>query len=211
MGQHIKYTAEELSWIKSNSKSHRGETCRKFAAQFSRDDVSLSNFNALCKRRGWMTGRTGCFKKGQQAHNKGKRHPAKGRSSQTQFKRGGVPSNAVPLWTERLGRDGYIEMKVPQENPHTGHSTRFLHKHRWNWEAVNGPLELGHCLKSLDGIKTNTDAANWISVPRALLPRLNGRFGRDYDAAPDDLKPTILATVKLEYAAREAKKESTNA
>jgi hypothetical protein len=39
-----------------------------------------------------------------------------------------------------------------------------------------------------------------------MAPRLNGRFGRGYDAAPAELKPIILATAKLEHAAREARK-----
>ncbi|QIG80073.1 hypothetical protein [Stakelama tenebrarum] len=46
---------------------------------------------------------------------------------------------------------------------------------------------------------------NWTMIPRAMLPRLNGRFGRNYDAAPTDLKPTILAIAELEHRAREAR------
>jgi hypothetical protein len=60
----------------------------------------------------------------------------------------------------------------------------------------------GCALKCLDGNKRNTDPANWEAVPRELLPRLNGRFGRGYDAAPAEIKPVIMATAKLEYAAR---------
>jgi hypothetical protein len=37
---------------------------------------------------------------------------------------------------------------------------------------------------------------------RALLPRLNGRFGRNYDAAPAEMQPVILATAQLEHTAR---------
>jgi hypothetical protein len=55
---------------------------------------------------------------------------------------------------------------------------------------------------ALDGNKQNTDPSNWELIPRALLPRLGGRFGRDYDNAPDALKPTIMAVAKLEHAAR---------
>ena len=54
--------------------------------------------------------------------------------------------------------------------------------------------------------KTNTDPSNWEAIPAALAPRLNGRFGRGYDHAPAELKPTIMLTAKLEHAAREAKK-----
>jgi hypothetical protein len=60
----------------------------------------------------------------------------------------------------------------------------------------------GHVLKCLDGNKQSTDPSNWELIPRALLPRLGGRFGRDYDNAPDASKPTIMAVAKLEHAAR---------
>jgi hypothetical protein len=42
-------------------------------------------------------------------------------------------------------------------------------------------------------------------VPRALLPRLSGKSGRNYDHAPDEIKPTIMAIARLEHAARDAK------
>jgi hypothetical protein len=46
---------------------------------------------------------------------------------------------------------------------------------------------------------------------------LNGRFGRNYDGASAEAKPTILAIAKLEHKARELQKrrdpssESNNA
>jgi hypothetical protein len=71
-----------------------------------------------------------------------------------------------------------------------------------SWEEVNGPVPAGYVLKSRDGNRQNTDPSNWELVPRAILPRLNGRFGRDYDSTPSELKPTIMAVAKLEHAAR---------
>lgn len=44
----------------------------------------------------------------------------------------------------------------------------------------------------------NTTARNWELMPRALLHRLNGRFGRGYDSASPEVKPTILLVAKLE-------------
>lgn len=61
-------------------------------------------------------------------------------------------------------------------------------------------------LKCLDGDKLNCAPSNWIAVPQGMLPRLNGNSGRDYDKAPAELKPTILAIAKLEHKAREARK-----
>ncbi|TGS75558.1 HNH endonuclease, partial [Mesorhizobium sp. M3A.F.Ca.ET.175.01.1.1] len=61
----------------------------------------------------------------------------------------------------------------------------------------------GDALKCLDGDRRNTDPSNWRAIPRALLARLAGRYGRGYDAAPSALKPTILPIAELEHAARE--------
>jgi hypothetical protein len=56
-------------------------------------------------------------------------------------------------------------------------------------------------LKCLDGNKLNTDPSNWEAVSCGLLPRLNGAGGRGYEAAPPELKPTIMAVAKLEHIA----------
>ncbi len=204
----IPYSAAELAWIRKNSKRRRAEAHADFAKAFGRADVSLLNFNALCKRKGWLTGRTGHFEPGRGSWNKGKPHPARGNAVKTQFKPGLVPANIKPMGDERIGKDGYVEMKVPVRNPYTGHSSRYMHKHRYLWEQANGPLPPGMALKSLDGDKQNCDPANWVAIPRALLPRLaGGRWGRiSYDDAPAELKPAIMAIAKLEHTARERRR-----
>lgn len=102
-----------------------------------------------------------------------------------------------------MSKDGYRERKVNDDLPL---QRRWRAVHLVEWEAINGPLPAGHALKCLDGDKTNTAPSNWQLIPRALLPRLNGRFGRDYDHAPAELKPTIMATAKLEHRLREIRK-----
>ena len=206
-GRVIEYSDAELFWIQDNSKRPRREAHTEFVELWNRPDVSLSNFNALCKRNGWMTGRTGCFAKGQAAHNKGKKMPFNPNSARTQFKKGQRPHTWRGAGHERVDKkDGYVIMIVDEPNPHTGASTRPVLKHRYLWEKLNGPVPEGHRLKCLDGDKTNTDPSNWEAIPAAMAPRLNGRFGRGYDHAPAELKPTIMLTAKLEHAAREAKK-----
>lgn len=72
-GRWIDYSDEELAWIKACADQPRAETHALFVQIYNRPDVSLSNFNALCKRKGWLTGRTGQFFKGQVSHNAGKK------------------------------------------------------------------------------------------------------------------------------------------
>lgn len=92
-GRAINYSADELAFIESVAQWPRDEALAAFSQKFRRDDVSLQNFNALCKRMGWLTGRTGCFEKGQAPVNKGVpcapgkggRHP---NAQRTQFRHG---------------------------------------------------------------------------------------------------------------------------
>lgn len=204
-GLRISYTTEELAWVKEHATDDRRAMHATFCSRFERD-VSLTNLNALCKRRGWLTGRTGHYPKGNVPANKGAKMPFNPNSARTQFKKGHLPHNTKHLGHERVSKDGYVEISIDEVNPHTGFERRYVHKHRYLWEKLNGPLPAGMCLKCLDGDKTNTDPANWEAIPRALLPRLNGRFGRGYDTAPAELKPTILAVAKVEHQARTVRK-----
>lgn len=206
-GRWIEWSDAELAWIEARREMPRRELYEAFVAHFGRDDVSQANLTALCKRRGWFTGRDGRFSDGHSTWNKGKQMPFNANSARTRFKKGNVPHTYRGVGHESIdAKDGYVWIIVEETNPHTGAPTRRVMKHRWLWEQVNGPVPDGHALKCLDGDKTNTDPSNWEAVPRGLLPRLNGRFGRNYDHAPAEFKPTLLAVAKLEHAAREIKK-----
>ncbi|MGR3452911.1 HNH endonuclease [Pseudooceanicola sp.] len=206
-GRRIEYSEEELDWIRSHCDLTRRVLHREFVERFGRADVELDHIKALCTRNGWKTGRTGQYRKGQQPANKGKKMPYHPNSARTRFKKGNRPHTWRGAGHERIDeKDGYVIMIVEETNPWTGAPTRPVLKHKHFWEQLYGPVPEGHCLKCMDGDKTNTDPSNWVAIPRAMLPRLNGRFGRDFDSAPAELKPVILETARLEYEAREARK-----
>lgn len=210
-GKAIPYSELELGWIEIRKAMPRRQLHAEFCARFKRTDVSLVALKALCKRKGWMTGRTGCFPKGNVPDNKGKKMPFNPNTARTQFKKGHRPHTWRGAGHEAIDpKDGYVWMIVDETNPHTGAPTRRVMKHRWLWEQLHGPVPDGMRLKCLDGDKTNTDPSNWEAIPMALAPRLNGRFGRGYDQAPAELKPTIMAIAKLEHKAREAQKGNSN-
>lgn len=209
-GRPIRYEPEELAWIEANKTLPRRDAHALFCARFRREDVSLVAYNGLCKRKGWMTGRTGTFKKGQASHNKGKPMPAEVRKKclNTAFRKGNVPHNTRHLGHERISKEGYVEISIAETNPHTGYWRRYVHKHRHLWEQANGPIPEGYVLKCLDGDKANTDPSNWEAIPRGVLSRLNGgrlKKRMAYNAAPDELKPTVMATAKLLHAVYELK------
>lgn len=201
-GRAITYSQEELAFIESRRAMTRRALHAAFVERFGRHDVTLANLIALCKRKGWFTGRDGRFEPGHEPANKGERMPFNPNSARTRFKKGRRPHNTRYAGHERISKDGYVEISIEETDPHTGFERRYVLKHRWLWEKANGPVPEGMCLKCRDGDKQNTDPSNWQLVPRAMLPRLNGRFGRGYDEAPAELKPSIMAVVELEHAAR---------
>ena len=92
-GRAIQWTDEELAFVKAHSKLPRRALLDAFRHEFGRHDISLSNISALCKRRGWLTGRDGRFIKGQAAHNKGKKMPFNPNSAKNWFRKGQRPHN----------------------------------------------------------------------------------------------------------------------
>ena len=199
-GRWIKYSDAELAWVESNCTLVIGELHRQFVTRFGRDDVTADNLNALRKRKGWRTGRTGQFSKGHDGYKGGPGGP-----NATSFKPGSVPANIKPLYSERLCKDGYIEIKVPETDPYTGQKTRYKHKHVWLWEQERGPVPRGHVVIFRDGIKTNCTIDNLDCVPRAILPRLNKHL-RASDH-PRELRPTLIEIAKVEHQAFLKKKE----
>jgi HNH endonuclease len=205
-GKSLVFTPDQAAWLRANASLSRPEVGPAFAAAFPGTQITADKIISWRKRNRIATGRTGRFEKGGVSHNKGKKGFAAPGSEKGWFRKGHIPHTARGVGHESIDDEGYVWMIVAGRNPHTGADTRRVMKHRWLWEQANGPVPAGHALKCLDGDKTNTDPSNWECIPRALLPRLNGRFGRDYDHVPAELKPTILAIAKLEHKARELRR-----
>jgi hypothetical protein len=201
-GRNRIYGDEHLAFIRETAELSRKDGHAAFIRKFERPDMSLSAFVALRKVLKVKTGRTGHFPKGHEPWTKGKKLPFNKNSARTQFKPGQQPHNSKFAGHERVDEGGYVYISVKEPNPRTGFERRYVHKHRWLWEQANGPIPEGMVLKCLDGNKQNSDPANWEAIPRDLLPRLNGIHGRGYDAAPAEIKPTIMAVAKLERLVR---------
>jgi len=151
---------------------------------------------AYLHRKQIPSGRTGCFPKGQPAWNLG----VKGYmgANATSFKKGQIPSNYKPLGFERITPDGYIEIKIAERNPYTGFPERFRQKHVHVWETANGPVPKGHVVVFRTVDKFNCDLENLMCVHRNELLLLNLH---KYWDKPEEVKPSILALVKLEAKA----------
>lgn len=207
VGKSFIFTQDQVDWLYANAGLSKPEVGEAFLAAFPGSDITTAQIISWRKHHKVLTGRTGRFEKGQVSFNKGRKGFCAPGSEKGWFRKGNIPHTARGVGHESIDqKDGYVWIIVGETNPHTGAATHRVMKHKWLWEKAHGPVPKGHRLKCLDGNKLNTDPSNWEAIPDGMAPRLNGRFGRGYDAAPAELKPTIMAIAKLEHKAREARK-----
>jgi hypothetical protein len=192
--QFIKYTNEQAQFLRDN---YAGRSVVGLTAVFNDrfgTDKTTQQIKTFVSNRGITSGRTGCFEKGNKPWNTG----TKGLTgaNATSFKKGNVPANRKPLGSERTcSKDGYILIKIGEQDPHTGFPTRHKHKHVHIWEQANGPVPEGMIVAFRDSDKLNIEPENLMLISRAELLRLNKNGYKD---APDELKPSVLALSKLE-------------
>lgn len=153
------------------------------------------------------------FQKGHVPANKGLRRKgwAPGRMGETQFRKGKGSHNWMPIGSTRLV-DGYEYTKVSDVR-NVPYTVNWKATHILRWEAVHGPVPVGHALKCFDGNRLNTAPENWTLVPRGILPILSGGRSKRmrYDEAPHELKPTLLAMAKLTYAMKQRRAKEVRA
>lgn len=208
-GRRRLFSKAEVKWLQDNCTLPPADYVREFCRVFSRDDVTAAQIKTLRKAQGWKTGRTGHFVLGASPWSKGKKLPFNAGSARTQFKKGcrrsGVAAEIYrPIGYEMI-RDGYLVRKIHDGRPM---QSRWRAVHLLNWEKLHGPIGEGMALKC-KGARSDTDPSNWEMVPRSMLPRLNNKWGRNYDQAPAELKPTIMAVAKLENSVSERRKQLT--
>jgi hypothetical protein len=117
-------------------------------------DYTIKQIRALMSNRGIRSGLQGRFQKGGKPWNAG----TKGATSRnkTTFKKGAIPPNRRPLYAERITREGFVEIKVPERNPHPGQSNRWRHKQAWVWEQHHGLPLPSACRVAVFGVMVYT-------------------------------------------------------
>lgn len=173
-----KYNTEHIEFIATNiSERSFKELTAMFNERFEMD-LKVSVMASLANRHGLHNGRDTRFnkgyeptqfKKGHVPFNKGRKGISYPGMKHTQFKKGNKPHNWVPLGSERITKDGYIQMKIDDG--------KFQHnwkgKHILIWESVNGPVPKGYAVIFGDENRRNFEPENLILVSRKQLVRLN--------------------------------------
>ena len=174
---------------------------KKFNKSFTVDQIK----NAIARYK-LNTGFTGHFKKGNIPHNKGKKieeYTSKQgieSSKKTRFKKGNIPSNYRPVGSERITKDGYIEIKIADPN-------KWRLKHIIVWEKKHGKIPKKHAILFLDGNKQNISINNLMLITREELLILNGMKLLKKDA---DINKTSVKVAELLAKIREAGRRINN-
>ena len=125
------------------------------------------------------------FQKRQRSWNKGKKVGSRGRSAETQFRKGHTPHNALPVGSEIVSTDGYRKIKVAEPN-----GWEFVH--RRNWEADNGRISAGKMIRFRDGDKMNCSVENLMLISRTEHALYNSQWN-----IPAEVVPAMAALAEL--------------
>lgn len=194
-----KYNQEHLDFLKSNCK---GKTCKEIAKMFSKKFflVTAKQISNLKKRYKIISFGKGVtkFEKGHIPFNKG----LKGVNgySNTRFKKGQKPHNTLPLGTERITKDGYIEVKIKEPN-------KWKLKQRIIWEEHYGKIPKNHIVIFSDKNISNFNIDNLLLVSRNELLCMNkhGLISED-----KDLTKAGNITAKIKIKINEILKNDSN-
>lgn len=190
------YTAEERQFMAEYVPGHSYREIQKAFTEKFGWEISLGQVNSYIGNHHLNTGRTGRFQKVQEPPNKGKKGVCAAGCEKTWFKKGHIPANYRPVGSERVNKDGYIEVKVADPN-------KWRLKHRVVWEAVNGKISKGYIIIFRDNDKTNTDINNLMLIKQGTHAVLNHTGLCEYSG---EFKETAVRIAELKTVSNEAKR-----
>jgi hypothetical protein len=126
------------------------------------------------------------FKKGQPAHNKGKKmsESTKKKIEHTFFKKGSKPYHAVENGHEHVNKEGYVVVRIAPSK------TRL--KHHIIWEQHHGTIPSGKIITFRDGNKKNFDIHNL-----EMITRQEGMNRNTIHNYPRPIKDSLYAIASL--------------
>lgn len=127
--------------------------------------ITRQQINAYKKNHHLRSGINSCFQKGHVPINKGKKYPGTPRNS-GMFAKGNKVHNYLPVGSERVNGDGYVDIKVA--DPHT-----WVGKHILIWEKAHGKRPTGYAVVFADRNTRNFNLDNLILVKRDELLIMN--------------------------------------
>ena len=158
-----RYSEEQKEFIITNNYGKYSKELAEMFNQHFNTNITAKEIAYFRRNHKLKSGLTGQFKKGNVAHNKGKKQieymnqESIERTKETRFKKGNKPKNYRPVGSERITKDGYIEVKVADPN-------KWETKNKIIYKQYFGDIPKGHKVIYADGNKLNNDINNLILV-----------------------------------------------
>lgn len=180
------WTPEKDEWFRSFVPGHHeSEISAEHERLYGTPLTAAQIGNRKCKLGVRSGTQGGVFRRGVPPWNKGRTWDELGippesraRCAATQFKAGEVhvaPSRRREVGYERVGKDGYVMVKVRysevdgiQRNEPGHHNENYRFKHHIVYEQAHGPIPDGCNVVFADRDNRNFDPDNLVAVPRGL-------------------------------------------
>jgi hypothetical protein len=166
-----KYLPRHIRFLKGIVK---GRSYAEITGMFNREfgfSISVKAMGALLTKHNLKNGRDCSFRPGNVPFNKGRKGCYPPGIEKGWFKPGNMPFNTMPLGSERVNADGYVEVKYAEKSGPP--KNRWKGKHILIWEKANGPAPKGHAVIFADGNRRNCKLRNLVLVSRRELAVLN--------------------------------------
>lgn len=190
-------TPVQDEFIKKNQKGLYAKELAELVNEKFGSNLTEGQMASYRARNGLDSGITG-FKKGAKPWNKGKTGYMG--ANKTSFKKGHKPALWKPVGSERVTRDGYIEVKVRDAQKQNNYEL----KHRHIWKKHHGEIPENHVVMFKDGDKLNVELSNLLLVSRGQLAVFNRYYKRSGFPMLDEV---TLNKIKLDLMVKDKELE----
>jgi hypothetical protein len=187
-----KYTEDQICFLEAGYPIMSVGKLTKVFNKYFGTSKTVAAIKTAMTRRGIKSGRTGRFARGGKPWNTGTRGVVKPNAGC--FKPGSVPPNIKSVGHERIGRDGYVLVKVEGKDPLRGYNGHYRHKHVVVWEEHNGEVPDGFVICFIDGDRRNFEIDNLELVSRGELAVRNML---KMSSKPSELRAPLATLAKL--------------
>ena len=174
------WSDEEKEYLKEIRKGRTYKEIVNVMSEKFNIEYTETQIGAALKRYNLTTGIDRKFKKGIHPWNKGRKGYMG--ANETSFKPGDVPYNWRPVGSERVGVDGYTEVKT--ENG------KWKLKHRLKYKEYYGSIPKGYVVVFANGDKSDFSKENLIAISRNKLKTMN-----KYKLIKNDIEGTKTGTI----------------
>lgn len=158
------WSNEEIEYLRSIAKGKsRKELVSLMAEKFGEQYTLQQLKGVMWRNKIKCEYGDGRFKKGHIPHNTGTKGVMK--PNRTSFKKGCIPNNWRPIGSERITKDGYIEIKIAEN--------KWRLKHRVIYEQHFGPIPKNKNIIFADRNKRNLDIDNLLLITKGQLSVMN--------------------------------------